>query len=132
MLTLGRLEPISHPEYTYVVTEPYTFRWENKDVAVEKGFLTDGSTCTLDFGSAWLFHDYLYATHRFSSGEACTREEADRVMQTILERENLNYKSWLLKTFKWCCCFRRAWSRSGLRGPQYRLLQDKPSKWNYS
>ena len=124
MLTIGRLKPIEHPTYTYVVTEPYKYIWEGKEINVEKGFLTDGSTCSLDFGSAWLFHDYLYAMHKFSTGEDCTREEADQVMQTILERENLGYKSLILKTFKWCCCFRRAWSRSGLRGPQYKLLPD--------
>ena len=63
-------------------------------INVKKGFLTDGSTCSLDF------HDYLYATHKFSTGEDCTREEADQVMLTILERENLGYKSLILKTFK--------------------------------
>ena len=124
MLTIGRLKPIEHTTYTYVVTEPYKYIREGKEINVEKGFLTDGSTCSLDFGSAWLFHDYLYATHKFSTREDCTREEADQVMQTILERENLGYKSLILKTFKWCCCFRRAWSRSGLRGPQYKLLPD--------
>ena len=43
------------------------------------GFLTDGPEAGAARGTSWLYHDYLYATHAFSSGGGCTRAEADQV-----------------------------------------------------
>jgi hypothetical protein len=121
---LNFLKSVTDTCYKYVIYKPYEIRWRNKIIRVPIGFLSDGATGAPDIGTAWIYHDYLYSTHRFTSGEECSREEADLLMKIILEREGLPcYK----KVYCWVKdyffgLFRRAWYTSGVRGPEF--LQD--------
>ena len=78
-LTEEEREIYSNNSYKYVITKPYICRvsfekgdtTHEKEVYVPAGFLTDGCTGGPDWGCAWVFHDFLYATHRFNAGEEC-------------------------------------------------------------
>ena len=117
--------------YKWVVVHPYEYRCGDEYILIEEGFLTDGATGGPDYRSSWLFHDYLYATHRFSNGKECKRKEADQVMQNILKKESSEGKildSAYASFFKWTVsqlscwnvfwCFSSAWESSGTRGPE--------------
>jgi len=118
------LKSVTRTCYKYVIVSSYKIQWRSKVIQVPTGFLSDGATGAPDIGTAWIYHDYLYSTHRFTSGEDCSRQEADLLMKTILDRENFPcYK----KVYCWVKdyffgLFRRAWQSSGLRGPEF--LQD--------
>ena len=117
----------SKTSYKYVTLSKFeylkTFNDEKYNIIVPKGFLTDGSTGGPDYGTSWMFHDYLYSTHKFSSGQDCTRKEADNVMVEVLKHERLNlYRRVVIKltnsiTLGWL--FRKAWRNSGDRGPEF-------------
>lgn len=105
-------------------SDPYSisdaeFPPDVRHICVPKGFLSDGSSGTPDITFAWVFHDYLYATHRFTSGQECTRKEADDLMVTILKRNghkfygSLAAAAFYMNPF-WV--FSRAWNKSGARG----------------
>ncbi len=121
---LNFLKSVTRTCYKYVIVSSYQIQWRNKTVEVPRGFLSDGATGAPDIGTAWIYHDYLYSTHRFNSGEDCSRQEADLLMKIILEREGLAcYKkiySWIKDYF--FGFFRRAFYTSGVRGPEF--LQD--------
>lgn len=116
---LTKSEKSLYPNYKYVVGGVSKYTYGDQEVEVPKGFLTDGSSGAPDYGRSWLFHDYLYATHKFTSGQACTRQEADDVMERVLRHEKLGWYCWLfvrasnLNPF-WI--FSRAWKNSGRRG----------------
>lgn len=99
-------------------------------VDIPAGFLTDGSTGGPDYGISWLFHDYLYATHKVVntwSGRQipCTREEADALMTAILQYEDgvfayLYGRSVAFLTYwniGWL--FSKAWISSGTCGAEF-------------
>lgn len=111
-----------YPPYRYVIESDFEYNDETHSLLVPRGFLTDGATRAPDYGSAWVFHDYLYATHVFSDGEECTREEADRIMENILRHDRMHKCAWLLGVLtRWnpFWIFSRAWRRSGERGPEF-------------
>lgn len=105
-MIIGELRPLTkheravHKGMTYVVETPFVLRLDNKSVYVKRGFMTDGSTFSPDIGFSWLFHDYLYTTHRFSTGEVCTRRDADDVMIRVLKAE---HRYWFCKLFTFLC-----------------------------
>lgn len=122
------LEESAHPVcakngYCWVVTRPFILKTSDPSISitVAAGFLTDGATGGPDIGYAWLFHDWLYATHMLDSGETCTRELADNIMSMVLQDENMTtYDAvfvWL-RRMNLCWCFTRAWTSSGTRGAQ--------------
>lgn len=92
-LTAGESEEVNQgkccSKYRYVVVSAYTLIWKGRTLCVPAGFLTDGSTGGPDYGTSWLYHDWLYSTHQFSSGEACTREEADELMGDVLAADRM-------------------------------------------
>lgn len=108
--------------YKYVTLSEYIYEHENKQVIVKEGFLTDGSSGGPDYGSSWIFHDYLYATHQFTEGGECTRHEADKVMERVLTSERLGWYTWLFVKTSYLnpfWLFSKAWETSGRRGPEY-------------
>ena len=124
--------------YKWAVVHPYEYRYEDEYILIEEGFLTDGATGGPDYGSSWVFHDYLYATHEFSDGKECERKEADRVMQNVLNQERKDGKilgSTYATLFEWSVaqisywnpfwCFSGAWESSGERGPEYSHIVKK-------
>jgi len=119
---LTRYEKTLYPNYKYVTEIASKYTYGDYSIEVPEGFLTDGSSGAPDYGRSWLFHDYLYATHEFTSGQVCTRKEADNVMERVLQHEKLGWYCWLfvraskLNPF-WV--FSRAWTRSGQRGPEF-------------
>lgn len=133
-VTLGELRRLTPQErercniaYKWVVESPFLYTWHEEGVghyhvSVPIGFLMDGASgCAPDLGSSWVFHDWLYATHAFTSGQPCSRREADRVMHRVLRHERLPFFAW---TFRHAARlnplwgFSRAWKKSGNRGPQ--------------
>ena len=128
-VTSGGLRPLTREErkrfsspYTHVTTSPSVYKYQDKEVVVPTGFLTDGSTGGPDYGRSWLFHDWLYSTHQFTSGQKCTRQQADEVMRQVLRHENLEvYMLFFCKLSLWnpFWAFTRAWAESGDRGPQF-------------
>lgn len=131
--TLLQKEKDNHEtKYKWVVVHPYEYMYEGKSITVPEGFLTDGATGGPDFGSSWVFHDYLYASHRYTTGGRCSRIEADQVMQNVLKKEREEGKlipSTYATCFKWGVsqisywnpfwCFSNAWESSGKRGLEY-------------
>lgn len=118
---LTSAEKLVYPGYKYVTTSHFRYCKGDYIINVPKGFLTDGSSGGPDYGSSWLFHDYLYATHRFTSGQPCTREQADSVMEEILYNERLSLYCWMfvkLSKLDPFWAFSRAWKTSGARGAQ--------------
>lgn len=108
--------------YKWVVTSLYHYENKNCKITVPIGFLTDGATGGPDAGIAWLFHDYLYANHRFDDGSECTRADADNIMVALLWVDNMRRYSrvvrWLTRA-NFCWQFSRAWERSGRRGVNF-------------
>lgn len=99
------------------------FIWEDgpDKIEIPTGFLCDGSSGGPDFGHGWLFHDYLYSTHRIGD-RPCTRKEADELMIRILKWERASYYALavaLLSRWNPFWLFSRAWKRSGERGPEF-------------
>ncbi len=137
--TLLQEEKDSHKTpYKWAVVHPYEYKCGDEHLVVKEGFLTDGATGGPDWKSSWLFHDYLYATHRFSNGKECERKEADRVMQNVLQQEKEEDKileSTYATLFKWSVsqisywnpfwCFTNAWESSGERGAEYSHIVKK-------
>jgi|SRR6056297_532561 len=105
--------------YVWITLGQFIYIEGDKVIKVPRGFLSDGATKAPDYGSAWVFHDYLYATHKFTSGQECTREEADQVMYNILKHERLNVYAFIFKMFirmNPFNIFTKAWENSGKRG----------------
>lgn len=108
--------------YCWVVESPFECTTpDGQRIVVPVGFLSDGSSGGPDIGTGWLFHDWLYATHLFDDGSTCTREEADRIMYDLLNKDNLGLYGRavrFLSRHNVFYCFSRAWNSSGSRGPQ--------------
>ena len=139
----GKLQKLtSDASYKYVVVSQFTFtdtdcenRGSSSDapttrgrrgsahfhVRVPVGFLTDGTP--------WLFHDWLYAKHEFTSGQPCTRAMADKVVEKVLRHDRLNFYAWgftklaKLNPFRG---FSRSWKKSGTRGPEFLSPHEEP------
>lgn len=125
-------------KYSWVITEAYTYEDNEKDqyIEVPVGFLTDGSTMSPDVGMSWIFHDYLYSTHKFSNGNPCRRVEADRVMISVLKNTKYNHKVLSLYSSLYAgavsmisyynppYAFSDAWTSSGERGPEFLKIYD--------
>lgn len=130
-LIIGRLRRLtskerkSFPNYKYVTISKFEYHDDDKVIKIPKGFLTDGSTGGPDYGCAWLFHDYLYSTHKFANGNECTREEADRIMKRILVNDRMSIYCWLFvfaSHMNFLGLFTKAWNSSGNRGPEFLIL----------
>lgn len=104
-------EKLEHPDFIYVVTEECKCVYNDKEIVVPPGFLTDGSSGGPDYGWSWLFHDYLYTTHLFANGSHCSRREADTIMYHILryERQNMYAFAYLMATKIAPCIFAKHW-----------------------
>ena len=110
--------------YKYVVLSEFkcTDHEQICSITVPEGFLTDGSSGGPSIGCSWLFHDYLYATHRFDNGMSCTRQDADKVMSVILENDRMFWYACIFRILaKWNVfwLFSSAWKQSGSRGPEF-------------
>lgn len=122
MMTTCEISRIEHPYYKWVTLGESKWVCENGEVIiVPAGFLSDGSSGGPDIGFSWLFHDYLYATHKIGD-RVITRKEADKVMASILrwERASLYRKAFVIVSRVnpfWL--FSRAWKSSGKRGPEF-------------
>lgn len=95
---------------------------ETEKIIIPKGFLTDGSSGGPDFGFSWLFHDFLYRTHKIQ-GRQITRQEADKIMFEIMKFERVNkmYRQIVKIIFKLNPFFlcSKAWKESGRIGAEY-------------
>jgi len=94
-------------------------KWKN--IIIPIGFLSDGSTGGPDYSDAWLFHDYLYRTHKIRD-KNCTRQEADNIMIDILKFQRHFFYAFVVKwIFKlnplWIVS--KAWNNAGKDGPQF-------------
>jgi hypothetical protein len=89
-------------QFAYVVTREYQLVYRGKTLTVPAGFRSDGASWGPDGTSAWVFHDYLYESHQWTSGEKCDQAEADAVMEDILGTE----RQWCYaRCFRfWLCC----------------------------
>ena len=73
----------------YVVTGAYqltvvTAEASTKTVTVPIGFLSNGASGFPDWGYAWIYHDWLYAVHKYDDGTPCMRHEADWIAYELL------------------------------------------------
>lgn len=128
-LIIGELKHVKHVKrngYKYVVLSEFIYESDGVRITVPPGFLTDGSTYSPDTGYAWIFHDYLYATHKFDNREECSREQADNIMVHILNNERRSTYSSIfhcLSKMNIFWIFSRAWDSSGKRGPEnYKVI----------
>ena len=120
---LDREERRKYPGFTLVTTTESRLEiGDELTLTVPVGFLTNGATGAPDYGRAWLFHDWLYATHTFDCGEIANRRTADDIMYIVLRHERL---SWYWKLFLFAArtnifwTFSRAWRNSHSRGPRF-------------
>jgi len=118
-------------KYRWVITSNYRYENNSHIVEVPKGFLSDGSTFSPDFGSGWIFHDYLYASHNFCDNKECGRIEADQIMIDILK--NTKYDGFIstyyaymfsglvyaMSYYNLFYSFSDAWNSSGSRGCEF-------------
>ena len=107
--------------YKWVTEGDASWKHGNETITVPKGFLTDGSSGAPDYSDAWLFHDWLYRTHKIED-RVCDRQEADKIMIDILKYQRHYAYAWVAKvSFKlnpfWV--FSKAWERSGGKGPDF-------------
>jgi hypothetical protein len=121
-------------KYKYVILTPYRYEFENRVVLVPRGFLTDGSTESPDYGSSWIVHDFIYATHKFLDGTSCTEKEANEIMIQINQQSNPStwYGSLYMSMYSAMASIvfyvnpfylvSNAWDQSGSRGPEYLSL----------
>lgn len=111
-----------YPEYRYVTLSKGIYRYGKYLIVVPPGFLTDGNSAGPDFGEAWLFHDWLYATHKFTSGQKCSREQADKILGQIYDQEGMYFFAWIAMAaskMNFADAFQEAWEESGCRGPEF-------------
>lgn len=130
-ITQEELEQVkSTTRYKWVTEGEYTWRNGDIEINIPKGFLCDGSSGGPDFGHAWLFHDYVYATHKMGDRE-CTRMQADDLMIEILRWERAGLYAlvvaFLSKWNPWWL-FSSAWTDSGKRGPEFLTLEEAVSE----
>jgi hypothetical protein len=133
-ITEGELRRLTEDEkkmyktkYEYVVLSECVYEYGPKKIVVPAGFLTDGSSGGPDHGSAWIFHDYLYATHAYtlvddSSSVECSRREADDIFVQVLRHQRMfayARAADILSSLNFLWLFSRAWERSGKRGPEF-------------
>ncbi len=123
--------------YSWVITSPYTYENGDEYIKVPRGFLSDGSTFSPDTGNGWIFHDYLYSTHEFSTGDSCTRVQADRVMLNVLKNTRYENRCFgiysalyagavsMVSYYNPPYAFSSAWASSGARGPEFLDLDDE-------
>jgi len=133
-LTYGSIRPLlidelcllpAQRQYRLVVVKPYVYEENDKKIVIPSGFLTDGATGIPDIGKSWLFHDYLYSSHQYTSGQKCTRKEADALMCKIAEYEGWKPLSVVCRAFFSFNIFyvaTYAWRNSRKDGPEF--LQD--------
>lgn len=87
---------IVHTEYVY-----YSERY-NKTIICPVGMVSDGATVALDIASfAWLVHDRLCNTGKFSDGSECKNWQASSVCSDVLKRDGFWFRarSWKYATF---------------------------------
>jgi len=111
----------SNTRYKWVTEGEYIWTTHDIQIKIPKGFLCDGSSGGPDFGHGWLFHDYLYSTHKIGD-KPCTRHEADDIMIDILKWERAGYYALIVAFLtKWnpFWLFTSAWKTSGKRGPEF-------------
>jgi hypothetical protein len=115
-------ENLPDHNFKWVTLDESQYQDSNVTITVPTGFLTDGSSGPFpDWGRAWLFHDWLYASHRFDD-RPCTRQEADKILLKLIRHDNFYYASWLfckLVQLNPFYIWTRAWKKSGEHGPQF-------------
>lgn len=115
-------EKIIHKPYCYVITEDWVCKTHKGIVTVKRGFLSDGASGGPDYGCSWIFHDWLYSTHKYDDGTEISREEVDNLMKTILTLECMGWYVWIfnkLSVWNIFYLFSKAWASSGARGPEF-------------
>lgn len=146
-ITEGELRRLTEDEkkgyktkYEYVLLSECVYEYQTKKIVVPPGFLTDGSSGGPDYGSAWIFHDYLYATHAYTSVDnsvidsseplsnavtsnlTCSRQDADAIFVQVLRHQRMFAYARIasvLSSLNFLWLFSRAWERSGERGPEF-------------
>lgn len=120
---LSRRERKLHKPFTIVITEKYVYSDDNgNQLTVPENFMCDGASYAFDIGCSWIFHDYLYATHKWDNGTDCTFHQANRVMSNVLQDErNRLFRAIFLTGLRLDIIgkFRSSWANSYLRGPQF-------------
>lgn len=118
----SKLERKLYKPFTLVVTEEYHYYYRGRVIIVPIGFMSDGASWAPDQGFAWLFHDYLYATHCYENKDPCTFDEANKVMSRICKYEGNKTLRALLWIGLKCDIFgkfHRSWINSFIRGPRF-------------
>eukprot|EP01129_Flabellula_baltica_P017216 TRINITY_DN9478_c0_g1_i1.p1 TRINITY_DN9478_c0_g1~~TRINITY_DN9478_c0_g1_i1.p1 ORF type:complete len:158 (-),score=25.50 TRINITY_DN9478_c0_g1_i1:75-548(-) len=119
-------------QYKYIITTPYTVDFTINDtedvqrIEVPTDFLTDGNSGWFDRGVAWIFHDWLYATHEMVPGVAAEKAFADELLLAIqTARGQFPLVVWMHKVaLGFPVVSEQSWESSGERGPEfYRLNQ---------
>jgi hypothetical protein len=108
-------------KYKWVTTGTAILKHDDFIVKIPHGFLTDGNSGGPDFGNAWLFHDWVYATHKIGDSNVSI-DQADQLMYDILNFERAPLSSKIFSCISKCnpcCLFTSAWTSSGQRGPQF-------------
>jgi len=115
--------------FTLTIEEPYVCFYNNYRLNIPKGFMSDGATSAPDLGIAWMFHDWLYYTHKCIEIDRETGEEkevevsrklADDFLLDIMRIEGYTFLSWIYKkVFRWNLLGKpsKGWNKSGRTGP---------------
>lgn len=91
-------------------------------ITVPTNFLSDGASWAPDVGCSWIFHDYLYATHKFDDGSECSFDMANNIMLDICSlQRNRAYRLVvsMAMRFDFIGKFRSSWNNALIRGPKF-------------
>ena len=120
-LTIGQVRPLtgfereSYPGFRYVVTQYYCYTQGIFTIMIPPDFLVTSNVC-------WkIFKEYMYRSHQFSSGQGCSRHQANTHLFEIIQRSyNMgicrfyNYISLSILDQNWFSRGVRQWHRHGL------------------
>lgn|SRR3990167_4654324 len=95
-------EQEKYPGFTCVVTNYYYYSYDTFNIMISPGVLVRSS-------EPWeIFKEYLYRCHRFSSGQYCSRQEANEHLFQIIEqgyrrgfRRFISYLTLLVLNCEW-------------------------------
>lgn len=91
---LTSAEKLFYPKYTHVTVSDSFYKKEDCELSISKGYLVYILPGMEEYGSSLVFYNYLYSTHRFTSGQQCSRQFANSILEDILSL-NSSLKCWI-------------------------------------
>ena len=124
---LTSAEKFFYPNYSHVTTSESSYKREDRTIKIPSGYLTYILPCVEGYENSWVFYDYLYTTHMFTSGQYCSRQQANSVIEEIVSLNN-SAKCWILMNlikFDLFWIFSRSWENKKRDKIQFLIYETK-------